>query len=590
MRYQIKHFEFDASSLVLSENKGSVAIRHNEALLLKLFLENPNTVLSKDQILTHVWQDKVVSEQAVFQNISNLRNIFGADAIKTYAKRGYVWQLPFQIATENTLTTGHATKSLKPKGFRPLILAVSVMLAAVFVIALNMKAPPQSTISLIEFVSHSNQSLNLADKLDFEVNRLNSISNAEFHATQILSYKTLSEQHPIILTGEMSDAGGVHLIDFKLVGPHGQWQGQVIAETAAKAAEKLNKHLLQGVVLDWVNVPATPDVKLAMLTLAHQKNAQDLIILNQLANTYLQSNKLDTAMSLADKLEQLAKLQQNNVQQGNALLLQSTILTRKELVELSAHKLERAIEQYQQINDHKRLADAYNAKSWLDHLDNDYSSVKQSLLTSAEHALAINDIERELHALTYLSVMAHKHKNQGDKYHYLQLAESKMNAYDLPQYHYAKVPFHYAIYADNPADKEPHLKQVLEYTKLTPDHWVAQSSRKQLLTYYLDTERLNLAKALVEPLNTATPQNTLLKARLALAEQDYEHFESLGKQAFEQAQLAGSLELSLDIALLLCHDPKQQINHDFYYDYINQNATARWSKRNQTKLHAINRI
>jgi hypothetical protein len=41
-----------------------------------------------------------VSEQVVFQNISHLRAIFGNDAIKTFSKRGYQWQLELTEVTE----------------------------------------------------------------------------------------------------------------------------------------------------------------------------------------------------------------------------------------------------------------------------------------------------------------------------------------------------------------------------------------------------------------------------------------------------------------------------------------------------------
>ncbi len=59
-----------------------MSIRHNEAKLLKLLVEHADTVLSKEDILSHVWHDKVESEQAVFQNISHLRGLFGNQAIK----------------------------------------------------------------------------------------------------------------------------------------------------------------------------------------------------------------------------------------------------------------------------------------------------------------------------------------------------------------------------------------------------------------------------------------------------------------------------------------------------------------------------
>ena len=93
MRYRFNNFEFDSTSLVLKKNGQTLAIRHNEAKVLKLLIEHSDNVFSKEDILSHVWQDKVVSEQAVFQNISHLRSLFGNQAIKTFSKRGYQWQL-----------------------------------------------------------------------------------------------------------------------------------------------------------------------------------------------------------------------------------------------------------------------------------------------------------------------------------------------------------------------------------------------------------------------------------------------------------------------------------------------------------------
>ncbi|MFK3873809.1 winged helix-turn-helix domain-containing protein [Pseudoalteromonas rhizosphaerae] len=93
MRYIFDTFEFDSTSLVLKNNGQDLAIRHNDAKVLKLLLQHSDTVFSKDDILSQVWQDKVVSEQAVFQSISNLRGLFGSHAIKTFSKRGYQWQL-----------------------------------------------------------------------------------------------------------------------------------------------------------------------------------------------------------------------------------------------------------------------------------------------------------------------------------------------------------------------------------------------------------------------------------------------------------------------------------------------------------------
>lgn len=293
-------------------------------------------------------------------------------------------------------------------------------------------------------------------------------------------------------------------------------------------------------------------------------------------------------MVMADKLANIA-LSQNNPQQiGHALLYQSGILTRKNLFDLSSQKLALAIEQFEKIDDLKRQEDAWHCQSWLDHQNEDFPAVKNSLLKAAQLAYQASDKPRELDALTYLSKMALLHQLEDDKYHYLQQAENKMKVYQLPIYHFGKVPFHYAIFAQNPADKEPHLKQVLVFTALTPDVWFAQSSRNQLMSHYLKHNRLNEAQVLVDSVTTDNANHSYLKALLAQAKQQPELMISHAKRAFEQAQLAGNQWLSLDVALLLCNTASVQVNHDFYWQYIHENATEYWRQSNETQLIALN--
>jgi len=47
MRYRFSNFEFDSTSLVLKRNGEALAIRHNEAKILKLLLEHSDNVFSK---------------------------------------------------------------------------------------------------------------------------------------------------------------------------------------------------------------------------------------------------------------------------------------------------------------------------------------------------------------------------------------------------------------------------------------------------------------------------------------------------------------------------------------------------------------
>jgi DNA-binding winged helix-turn-helix (wHTH) protein len=93
MYYYFQDYQFDSNSLLLSQQGQLLVLRNNEARLLHFFLSAPAQVYSKEQILAAVWQDKVVSEQAVFQAISNLRQQFGEAAIRTFPKKGYQWQI-----------------------------------------------------------------------------------------------------------------------------------------------------------------------------------------------------------------------------------------------------------------------------------------------------------------------------------------------------------------------------------------------------------------------------------------------------------------------------------------------------------------
>ncbi|WDE06702.1 winged helix-turn-helix domain-containing protein [Thalassomonas viridans] len=608
MRYQFKDFEFNSASLVLSQNGETVDIRHNEAKLLALLLERSDEVLSKEEILSRVWQDKVVSEQAVFQNISHLRNLFGNQAIKTFPKRGYQWQLETEPvssvpqtnsnpAPAQPQTTVAAAAPKRPYWLYAVLSAI--VLLSIAIMSWPEKPAEDSAVPAIKMAyiplpdAQDNTDIALADNSHFDFTALTELETDYFEASAELEYPVLKDRHPFVLTGHTRTHDSQVYLDFLLKGPFGEWQGQISAPSKKHAVEQLQQHLKQPFIYDFLSAAQPPELKQANLLIAHQQAPEDLITLARLITTYTDTGEFEKAMVMADKLANIAQSQNNVQHTGNAYLYQSRILTRKELFELSAQKLALAIEQFEQIGDLKRLADAWHAQSWLDHQQEDYPAIKASLLKAAQLAFTAGDKARELDALTYLSIMAHKHHRETDKYLYLQQAENKMKAYQLPVYHFSKVPFHYAIFATKPADKEPHLKQVLEFSALTPDHWVAQSSRKQLVQNYIAQDRLTEAQALIDSQQTDNAHNSYLKTLLAQARQQTHAFISQAQRTFEQAHLAGQQSLSLDAALLLCSAPNSgesspQINYDFYWQYINDNAPPYWRRANKNKLLALN--
>jgi DNA-binding winged helix-turn-helix (wHTH) protein len=606
MRYRFNNFEFDSTSLVLKKNGETLAIRHNEAKVLKLLLEHADNIFSKEDILSHVWQDKVVSEQAVFQNISHLRSLLGNHAIKTYSKRGYQWQLnidSIHTDTENVQAgissnqTQQQTSILsKPKNRHHLLVIALASLTLFIIAAIYIIAEPlqenQSSVIKITYIPISDQQganvVTLNDSEHFDFTELSQLTTADFQASAELEYPLLADEHPLILSGSIRSHDQQTYIDFILKGPFSDWQGQISGVNQQATLKKLQQHLQQPVIYNLLNNVQAPELKQANLSIAHQQAPHDLIILGHLTNTYIRTGELEKAMVMANKLEKISVSQNKAQYVGNALLFQSQILTHKELFDLSALKLKRAIEQFQKINDLNRQADAWFAQSWIDHNQSDYQKIKESLLKSAQLAFDAQDKQRELSALTYLSVLAYKNDQEDDKYLYLRQAENKMRVYQLPSYHFAIVPYHYAIFAKSLQDKEPHFKQVLELATLTPDFWAAQNSRLQLMKYYISQDRLTEAQTLIRDITKDNAQNSYLKTLLAQAQKNDDAFVNHAQRTFEQAELAGDIYLSLDMALIMCSTKSTQVNYDFYSQYIDEKATAYWRRNNEEQLLALN--
>ena len=100
MKFSFQIFQFDCEHKILTRHGKVIKLKDRAANMLKFFILNNDRILSKAELLETVWPEKTVSEQVVFQNISHLRAIFGNDAIKTFSKRGYQWQLELTEVTE----------------------------------------------------------------------------------------------------------------------------------------------------------------------------------------------------------------------------------------------------------------------------------------------------------------------------------------------------------------------------------------------------------------------------------------------------------------------------------------------------------
>lgn len=597
MRYTFNNFEFNTENLLLTHNDQAITIRHTEAKVLAVFLENQASVLNKEDILSYVWPNKVVSEQVVFQNISHLRQRFGNDAIKTFPKRGYQWQIKTLVVTspleESSESSNQAIQTINNKRLIWPVIFCFALLCILIASFYSNKAMLDNTsnssikLAFIPIKDQSNQStyITFEDDEQLDFTELNSLKTEQFENAISIEYPKLSKAHPFILMGKVRIHINKHYLDFKLKGPSTIWQGQISGPSKQDVISQLIAHLKHTLIYDLISSPQAPEVKLAKLSIAHQKSPNDLIILRELSMTYFMTDEFEKAMAMADKLIKLAKNQNNFQHIARALAYQSKVLTKKGLFDLSAQKLSLAKGYFNQINDLKYLARAWYYQSWLDHQNKNYDAIKTSLIKSSQLAFKANNKLGGIESLIHLASMAHTYQQDKDKYLFLQQAETKLRSYNLSSYHFALISYRYASFAKTPSEKEPHLKKVLELTTFAPEHWAAQSSKRQLVSYYLSHNRIVEAQKLINTNTLDNATNSYLKALLAQAQLQTDQMVIYAKQTFEQAQLSGSRTLSLDSALLLCH---QDIDYDYYSQYINNNATPNWRAMNATKLSTIN--
>lgn len=70
-----RDFTFDISKGIIKNDKSEITLTKNEIIIFSLLLNNKNRIVSKDEIMTDLWNnDEYVNENALTVNISRLRS------------------------------------------------------------------------------------------------------------------------------------------------------------------------------------------------------------------------------------------------------------------------------------------------------------------------------------------------------------------------------------------------------------------------------------------------------------------------------------------------------------------------------------
>ena len=91
--FQLGEVTVETSTRILTLKDGeAVKLRNKSKEVLACLLENPNTTVTKADLLAKVWSDVTVSDESLVQCIADIRRVIGEDArhiIETVPREGY---------------------------------------------------------------------------------------------------------------------------------------------------------------------------------------------------------------------------------------------------------------------------------------------------------------------------------------------------------------------------------------------------------------------------------------------------------------------------------------------------------------------
>ena len=123
--YQFGGFRFDRVAYQVTRGTALLNLTPKLLDLLLYFLERPATLVTKEELLDALWPAANVTENALAQAVSELRQALGDDAaapqfIRTVARRGYRFVAPVTVLGERQATpatdSDQITQTAAPDG------------------------------------------------------------------------------------------------------------------------------------------------------------------------------------------------------------------------------------------------------------------------------------------------------------------------------------------------------------------------------------------------------------------------------------------------------------------------------------------
>ncbi len=618
------NFKFDTQQHILYQNNEVIDLTPNQTKLLTLFLTKPEHIFSKDEILKLVWSDRVVSEQVVFQNISQLRAIFSDVAIKTFPKRGYQWQLSLKdkvLSPVNTHQTTNITNAINFNKTNRIKWLITSAALCIFLICFSLyhfytsqpidkkieENRAISNITMLPFSTRFDGQLNqvisqhnhtFSNVLKIPIKTIDA-SNTDawnfFNSPYMMRKKLITNNNQLIISGFINQAKSRnssqpphYIMEYLIQGEYRSWQGYLVATSTNSLTDKLIKQT-QLIANSKFFTPSTDAFTTPELSTLHNEHPNNLDILKHLTLRLLYESNYDEASARIEQMLKLSGAQQHSIYTAYATWLKGKVLFHHKQYEMAQNTLEKArnlmtgtglLSLQSEIS--KTLAD-------IPSINKDFKKIQDYLYQAASQARLANRPVQEIRAYTLLSIEAATLGLDKEKYIYLEQAKTLLSDYKLDGSHYMLIYLHFALFATSEEEKQKYYLKVLEQPVTPKNMWVFFKVSKQLTSIYIKQNKFEHAIKLAE--------NVTLPARAAALYAEIYSAQGKLVQAHEQAQTAfnfartqGMDWLGLDMALMLLEiNPEQSdsTNILIYKRYIESTATPGWKKYQNNRLSKV---
>ncbi|TLX45692.1 hypothetical protein C1E24_17405 [Pseudoalteromonas phenolica] len=610
---QFLDFEFDESQSVLYKAGEVIPLNSTQSNLLALFISNPQKIFSKEDILTAIWHSKVVSEQVVFQNISQLRSILGEDAIKTFPKKGYQWHLELilieapleklkrpnhsqiantslkveksseeqKLASQNIVESTNLKKTFDKRIAMACLMVIILISGAAYYHAehgifsnklglqvkeLNTKSDNQAVHSELQFIPFTADSPRhfkdelaaLHTQLDFALEN-KALDTRDFINSPFMQYQKLSVNNALVFTGILKNNGdsatrkqAPYLLELLVQGPERSWTSYLYGSSMTDLAEQTEALINELANSDYF-VLKSESLLSAELTLMKENMNASLHVLPLLTYQLIQADKFDSASGYVELLLAESELK-HPLYYAYGKWLKGQLYQGKR----DAIGAQTFYEQAELLLSDAHIYDlqAEVNKSMAElahsiaHTKEDYDAIHRYLYKAASLARLGKKPVAEIRAYTLLSIKASKFGMKKERMDYLIQAKTLLAEYQLDGSHYMLPMYHFALFAQTEEERIKFYHEVLDKPVTPENYWVFFSSADQLSKLYLKLDKPEAALEVVEKI-TDPARSALLHAQYYRALDDIDNAITYAKRSFNIGRGQHLNWLSLNSALLL---------------------------------------